>query len=147
VLDIANGREVTIGSFFKPRNVGNVIVVSLIVGIAASIGSMCFILGVAVALFTMFAVIAVLDRDMSPIDAIKASFDVTKNNFVQVLLTYLVVAAVALVGALLCGIGLFVALPVAALIEVYAWRRLTGGQVAELNPQPLPPGPPPQPAQ
>jgi uncharacterized membrane protein len=141
VLDIANGRPVTIGSFFKPRNVGSVIIVSLLVGIAASIGSLCFILGIAVALFTMFAVIAVLDRNLPPIDAIKASFDVTKNNFVLVLLTYLVVAAVALVGALVCGIGLFVAIPVAALIEVYAWRRLTGGQIAELNPQPLPPGP------
>jgi uncharacterized membrane protein len=152
LLDIANGREVTIGSFFKPRNVGNVIVATLIIGIATSIGSACFILGLAVALFTMFAIIALLDRNLSPIDAIKASFDVTKNNFVQVLLTYLVVLAVAIVGALLCGIGLFVAIPVVALIEVYAWRRLTGGQVAELNPQPLPPGgpqagPPPYPAQ
>jgi uncharacterized membrane protein len=144
VLDIANGRDVTIGSFFKPRNVGNVIVATLIIGIAASIGSACFVLGVAVALFTMFAVIAVLDRDMSAIDAIKASFDVAKNNFVQVLLTFLVLVAVYAVGFLLCGIGLFVAFPLMALIEVYAWRRLTGGQVAELNPQPLPPGPQPQ---
>jgi hypothetical protein len=33
---------------------------------------------------------------------------------------------------------------VAILLQVYAWRRLSGGDVAALNPQPLPPQPPPQ---
>jgi uncharacterized membrane protein len=85
-----------------------------------------------------------LDRGLSPVDSIKASFDVSKANFGQVLLTWLVIVATAVVGVLLCGVGLLVAIPVVALIEVYAWRRLTGGQVAALNPQPLPPGPPQQ---
>lgn len=145
VLDIANGREVTIGSFFKPRNVGNVIVAGLIVGVLTSIGFvLCFVPGLIVALFTMFTIVALLDRNLAPIDAIKASIDVAKNNFGQVALTFIVVIAAAFVGALLCLVGLLVAIPLVALIEVYAWRRLTGGQVAELNPQPLPPGPPPQ---
>ena len=38
ILDIANGQPVTIGSFFKPRNVGNVVIASLIVGILTFIG-------------------------------------------------------------------------------------------------------------
>ena len=33
---------------------------------------------------------------------------------------------------------------VASLLQVYAWRQLSGGQIAPLNPQPLPPQPPPQ---
>ena len=32
LLDIANGQPVTIGSFFKPRNVGSVIIASLLIG-------------------------------------------------------------------------------------------------------------------
>ena len=52
--------------------------------------------------------------------------------------------ATFVVGALLCGVGLIVAAPVATLFLVYAYRMLSGGQVAELNPQPLPPGPQPQ---
>nr|CRL76395.1 putative integral membrane protein [Mycolicibacterium malmesburyense] len=145
MLDVANGQPVTIGSFFKPRNVGAVIIASVIVGVLTSIGfALCVIPGFIVVLFTMFTVIALLDRNLSPIDAIKTSFDIAKNNFGQVLLTLLVVIAVMIVGALLCGVGLLVALPLAALIEVYAYRKLSGGQVAELNPQPLPPGPSPQ---
>lgn len=142
VLDIANGQPVTVGSFFRPRNIGNVIVVTLIVGILTSIGfALCFVPGLAVALFTMFAVIAVLDRNLAPIDAIKASFELVKNNFGAVLLTFLALVAVVLVGAVVCLVGLLVAIPVATLIEVYAFRRLSGGPVAELQPQPLPPGP------
>ncbi|MFV9633002.1 hypothetical protein [Mycobacterium neumannii] len=145
MLAVADGQPVTIGSFFKPRNVGAVIIASVIVGLLTSIGfALCVIPGFIVAIFTMFTVIALLDRNLSPIDAIKTSFDIAKNNFGQVLLTFLVIFVVTLVGALLCGVGLLVALPLVALIEVYAYRKLSGGQVADINPQPLPPGPPPQ---
>ncbi|HEX2284598.1 MAG TPA: hypothetical protein VHI10_07185 [Mycobacterium sp.] len=144
-LDIANGQPVTIGSFFKPRNVGSVILATLIVGILTSIGyALCVIPGLIVAIFLLFTTVAVVDRNLGAIDAIKHSFEIAKANFVQVLLTWLMVFVITFVGALLCGVGLLVALPVATLFLVYAYRRLTGGQLAELNPQPLPPGPPQQ---
>jgi uncharacterized membrane protein len=139
LLDIANGQQVSVGSFFKPRSIGNVILATVIIGVLTSIGyALCVLPGLAVAIFTIFAIVALLDRNLSAIDSIKASYEIVKANFVQVLLTWLVLAAIGIVGALLCGIGLLVAVPVAALLEVYAYRRLSGGQVA-LNPQPLPP--------
>jgi uncharacterized membrane protein len=147
-LDIANGQPVSIGSFFKPRNVGSVILATVIVGILTSIGNaLCVIPGLIVAIFTLFTTVAIVDRNLGAIDAIKHSFEIAKSNFVQVLLTWLMSIVIVLVGALLCGIGLIVALPVATLFLVYAYRRLSGGPVAELNPQPLPPqqfGPPQQ---
>jgi uncharacterized membrane protein len=145
VLDIANGREVSVGSFFKPRSIGNVVIATLIVGVITTIGFfLCVIPGLIASIMLMFAIIALLDRGLSAVDSIKASFDLAKANFGQVLLTWLVILAAVVVGALLCGVGLLVALPLAALIEVYAWRRLSGGEVAALNPQPLPPQPPQQ---
>jgi uncharacterized membrane protein len=65
---------------------------------------------------------------------VKASFDLSKNNFGNVFLTWLVMLVTVVVGALVCGVGLLVAIPLVALIEVYAWRRLTGAQVAPLTP-------------
>jgi uncharacterized membrane protein len=145
VLDIANGQQVAIGSFFKPRNIGNVIITTLIVGVLTSIGyALCVVPGLAVAILTFFAVVAVIDRNLSGVEGIKTSYEVVKANFVQVLLVWLSLAAIAIVGALVCLVGLFVAIPVATLLQVYAWRRLSGGDVAALNPQPLPPQPPPQ---
>jgi uncharacterized membrane protein len=135
ILDIANGQQVEIGSFFKPRNIANVVVASLIVGIASSIGyALCFLPGLAVTVFTMFTTVAIIDRNLSAIDGIKASVDITKTNLGQVLLTWLVIAAITVVGAVVCGVGLLVAVPVAVLLLVHTYRKLTGGQVAPLTP-------------
>ena len=143
ILDIANGQQVSMGSFFRPRNIGNVIIAGLIVGIVTTIGFiLCIIPGVIASIMLMFTVVALLDRNLSPVEAVKSSFDLSKANFGNVILAWLVLIATFIVGALLCGVGLLVAAPVATLFLVYTYRILSGGQVAELNPQPLPPGPP-----
>jgi uncharacterized membrane protein len=135
LLDIANGQPVTIGSFFKPRNVGSVLVATLIIGILTSIGQLlCVIPGLLVSLFTIFALVSIVDRNLAPIDALKASFETVKSNFVQVLLAWLIIGVIVTVGALLCGIGLIVALPVAGLFLVHTYRKLSGGQIAPLTP-------------
>jgi uncharacterized membrane protein len=135
ILDIANGVPVTAGSFFKPRLIGPVIIATVLVGIATAIGNaLCYLPGLIVGIFTFFTTVALLDRNLSAIDAIKTSVDITKNNFVQVLITWLLFVVTISVGSLLCGIGVIVAAPVAILFEVYAFRRLTGGQVAPLTP-------------
>ncbi len=135
VLDIANGVPVTAGSFFKPRQIGPVIVATLLVGIATAIGSvLCYIPGLIVSIFAFFTTVALLDRNLSAIDAIKASIDIAKKNFVQVLIVWLLFSVILAVGSFLCYVGLLVAAPVAILFEVYAFRKLTGGPVAALTP-------------
>ena len=135
VLDIANGQQVSVGSFFKPRNIGQVIVAGLIVGIITTIGFfLCVIPGLLASIMLLFTVVALLDRNLSAVDAVKTSFDTSKANFGNAFLTWLVGIAIVFVGALLCGVGLLVAVPVAALFLVYAWRRITGGQIAPLTP-------------
>lgn len=135
IFDIANGQQVTVGSFFRPRNIGNVIIAGLIVGVITTIGFfLCIVPGVIASIMLMFTTIAVLDRNLSPIDGIKSSFETSKNNIGPVLLTWLTVVAVFFVGALLCGVGLLVAVPVAALIVVYTYRSLNGGFVAPAIP-------------
>ncbi|WP_370330174.1 hypothetical protein [Mycolicibacterium hippocampi] len=131
VIDIANGQQVAIGSFFRPRNIGNVVIATLIVGVITTVGFfLCVIPGVIASIMLMFTVIAVLDRNLAPLDAVKASFETSKNNFGNVLLTWLVMVLVIVVGAVLCGVGLLVAVPVASLILVYAYRVLNGASVA-----------------
>lgn len=135
VLDIANGVPVSIGSFFKPRLIGPVIVATLLVGIATALGSLlCYIPGLIVSIFAFFTTVALIDRNLSAIDAIKTSIDIAKNNFVQVLIAWLLYSVVLAVGSFVCYVGLLVAAPVAILFQVYAFRRLTGGQVAPPTP-------------
>jgi uncharacterized membrane protein len=131
VLDIANGQQVSVGSFFRPRSIGQVIVAGLIVGVITTIGLfLCVIPGLLASIMLIFTVVALLDRNLSAVDAVKTSFDVAKANFGNTFLTWLVGLVVVFVGALLCGVGLLVAVPVAALFLVCAWRQISGGQVA-----------------
>ncbi|VEG57390.1 integral membrane protein [Mycolicibacterium aurum] len=135
IFDIANGQEVTVGSFFRPRNIANVIIAGLIVGVITTIGIfLCIVPGVIASVMLMFTTIAVLDRNLSPIDGIKSSFETSKNNIGPVVLTWLLCVAVVFVGAILCGVGLLVAIPLAALILVYTYRSLNGGYVAPALP-------------
>lgn len=131
LLDIADGRPVSIGSFFRPRNLPAVVAATLIVGVLASIGNvLCVLPGLLVTIFALFSTVAIVDRNLSPIDGIRASIDIAKANFGQVLLAWLVSLAILLVGALLCGVGLLVAAPVSYLFLVYTYRKLSGGVVA-----------------
>ncbi|OBF19977.1 hypothetical protein [Mycobacterium sp. ACS4331] len=134
-LDIANGVPVTFGSFFKPRRIGAYIVLGLIVGLITGIGfALCFLPGLIASLFLFFSTVALLDRNLTPVDAIKASFNLVKNNFGQAFLVWLVSFVIVLVGLLLCGVGLLVAAPLALLFEIYAFRKLSGADVAPATP-------------
>ncbi|MEM6108020.1 hypothetical protein AAHS21_17500 [Mycobacterium sp. 050272] len=142
-LDIADGKPVTIGTFFKPRNVGAVFVVALLIALGTVVGSiLCIIPGIVFAFVTLFAIPFVVDRSLSPVESIKASIATTRANLVPALLSWLVQYAVVLVGELLCGVGMIAAIPVAALIQVYTYRKLSGGQVVELAQPGYPAGPP-----
>ena len=131
MLDIADGREVSIGSFFRPRNIGGVIIAGLIVGVITTVGLLLFVIpGLIASIILMFTVVSLLDRNLAPIEAVKTSFNISKAHFGNVVLAWLLMVLTVFVGALLCGVGLLVAAPVATLILVYTYRVLTGGQVA-----------------
>jgi uncharacterized membrane protein len=135
LLDIANGREVSFGSFYQPRNVGSVLVAGVLVGLMEAVGLvLCIFPFFIVLFFMMFWVIALVDRNLSPIDAITTSFNIVKDNFVNALLVALVAVLLVAAGSLACGVGLVVALPVLGLFAVYSYRLFTGGQVAPVTP-------------
>ncbi|OBA63583.1 hypothetical protein A5647_04525 [Mycobacterium sp. 1100029.7] len=148
-LDLADGKPVSIGSFFKPRNIGPVFVAALLVGVGTVVGSiLCVIPGIIFAFLTLFAFTFVIDRSLSPVESVKASIATVRANIGPSLLSWLVQYAVVLVGELLCGVGMIAAIPIAVLIQVYTYRKLTGGQVVALEQPgyqpPVPPaGPPP----
>ena len=95
---------------------------------------LCIVPGIIGLIMLMFTTVAVLDRNVSGIEAISTSFNISKANFGPVALTWLVTLVIAIVGVLVCFVGLLVAYPLISLITVYAFRRLTGGHVTPLTP-------------
>lgn len=145
-LDIADGKPVTIATFFRPRNLGLVLVTGLLIVAVTFIGGLlCVIPGLIFGFVAQFAVAFAVDRSTSPIDSVKASIETVGSNIGGSVLSWLAQLTAVLVGELLCFVGMLIGIPVAALIHVYTYRKLSGGQVVEaVRPAPpvgWPPGP------
>lgn len=145
-----NGQKPTIGDIFSVPNMGGAIGAALLMALASGLASICFVIpGLIVVFFFQWAIFFAVDRGMDPISAIKASSSLSMNNVGPVLLTMLIVFGLNVAGYLTCCIGLFVTVPLAALIQGYAFRSLSGGgapqppqQPGGYGQQPPPPAPP-----
>ena len=132
---VANGEPVTAKSFLTPIRFGPVVGTAILVGIITGIGyALCIIPGIIAMFFLMFSVVATIDKSLSPINAMKNSFELTKSKVGDSIITLLVTYAINLVGVLVCYVGLIVAAPVAQLFLVHCWRRLNGAPIAPADP-------------
>jgi uncharacterized membrane protein len=130
-LDITKGKRVSLGEMFSGIDFVQVIVASLILAVATIIGFvLCILPGIAVMFFTAFTLYFIIDKGMSAIDAIKASVSFVMANAGTLIVFFLACIAAYIVGALLCGVGLLVAIPVVVIAQAYAFRTLQGEQVA-----------------
>lgn len=133
VLDIADGRPVTVGSFLRPRNVPPMMAATLAVGMLAGIGLLlCIVPGVLVMIFTLLYPVAIVDRNLSAIAGIRAAVDLARRNFGAVFLAWLISTLIMAIGGF-CLVLTVLAWPLTYLFMVFCYRRLTGGPVAPVN--------------
>ncbi|MFQ6396061.1 hypothetical protein ACLMAJ_21640 [Nocardia sp. KC 131] len=126
-----DGNKPVFGSYFHFINAGNVLLTALLAFVLTGIGfALCVLPGLIAGFLCMFALHYVVDQDLGPLAAIKASATLVVTNIAPVLLLGLAVMVLTFVGAILCGLGLFIAAPVATIAVTYAYRTLTGGIVA-----------------
>ena len=129
-LDTADGKPVSLGGMFEGWDKGKVIIAALIVSVATAIGTvLCYLPGLVVGFLLSYTIFFVVDRNMEPVEAIKASFSFVTANLGPTILYYLLGILVVIAGALLCGVGLLAAVPIAVLGAAYTFRRLQGQQV------------------
>jgi len=133
-LDVTEGRQLSFGDFFTFRDPGPILLtalllsgISLVLNIVPVFGGLLSVVAGFLLLFTFWFVI---DKHLSPVDAIKASYQLVTANLSTTLLFYLLTAVVLFAGALLCGIGLLVAVPVALLATAFLFKRLLGDPIA-----------------
>ncbi|MEE3849940.1 hypothetical protein VZC37_06325 [Gordonia sp. LSe1-13] len=143
-LDEVSGSKPAIGRFFD-LNFAAVIITAFLVGLGTFIGLILLIIpGIVFAFLAYWSLTFVVDRDMDPIEGIKASFSVISKNAGTLFLLALAVIGLNLVGALLCLVGLLVTIPVTTIATTYAYRYFTGGQIAPVA-SAAPMAPPPYP--
>lgn len=138
LLDIADGKQVGIGSFFAPRNAGpamlTAFLLALLTSLVSAIPYVGFIVSVVVGLVTLFVLPAVVDRTLGVGEGFKQGFAVFQKDVGNSILVYIVTSLMVIVGTALCGVGVLVAAPVASLVVINAYRLISGGRVAPPTP-------------
>ena len=130
-LDIADGKPVSVGSMFEGWDKTKVLIAALLVSVATAIGTLlCYFPGLIVGFLLSYTLFFVVDRQMEPVEAMKASFSFITGNLGPTLLYYVLAVLVVIAGAILCGVGLLVAVPIAVGGAAYTFRKLHGQQVA-----------------
>ena len=130
-LDLTEGRGLNIGDVFRRINFGTVVVLAVLVAIIETIGFILLVIpGLVAILFLYFATYFLLDRDLGPVDAIKASFGLVGHDLGKALVWAVVAFLVSIVGVCACFVGLLVTIPVATIGTAYTYKKLTGQPVA-----------------
>lgn len=130
-LAITRGKKLEFSDLLPTERLGTVIVAGILVSIMTGIGYLlCIIPALIVAFFSAYVVFFILDKGLGAVAAIKASWGFVNKNLGSLIGLYLASALAIFIGALLCGIGLLVALPVVLLAEAYAFRTLNNEEVA-----------------
>ncbi len=133
-LDSVDGKEVNPGSVFAYVTQPNVLVTAAIIAALTFVGFLlCYIPGIIVGFLTVFAMFFVVDKNMAPVDAIKASVSLTTSRLGDTVVFYILGVIVLIVGALLCGVGLLAAVPVVLAAGAYTFRRLHDEPVAPIS--------------
>lgn len=130
-LDITEGKPFLTSTVFKFDKIGSVIVTSLIIAAATFVGTiLCYLPGLIVGFFTSYSLYFVMDKGLAPVDAIKASVNLVKDNLGTALIWYIVGGLVAGAGAIACGVGLLVTIPIFLIGTAFTYKHLTGQPVA-----------------
>lgn len=128
-LVVTRTGRVSFGDFFKIPNLGQVVLASAVLGLAAAITAITIIGPLVVMFFGLFALHFVMDKGMGAIDAIKASIDVVKKNLGSAILLAIVVSIVSAAGSIVF-VGSLVTTPIALVALAFAYRRVIGEQPA-----------------
>lgn len=127
----------------------NYIGASILGGLIVLVGFILFIVpGIYLSVKLCFTSYAVVDKKLGPVEALKASYNMTKGNWWNLALLGIVSVLIVIAGALALLVGLFVAIPVVMLAFAYAYRKLSsdmGSAAAPAAPEPAVPVSTPEP--
>ncbi len=130
-LDVTDGRPFLTSTVFKLDKIGPVLITSLMIAGLTFVGFLlCYLPGLVVAFFTSYSLHFVLDKGLAPVEALKASVNLVKDNLGPAFIWYLVGGLVAGAGLLACGVGVLVTFPLVLLGSAYTYKHLTGQPVA-----------------
>ncbi len=126
-LAIVDSQPANFAQLFSPyRLVFKYLVVSIISGLITLIGILLLVIpGIIFSLKLQFWPWLMVDRNLGVGDSLRESWQMTKGVKLNLLLFNIILVFLTLIGALIFGIGLLVAIPVTQLATAYVYRQLS----------------------
>ncbi len=119
------------GDLWHPQSYLPYLAVTILFGLMMGLGMLLLIVpGLIVLVVFFFSPFIVIDRATGPIEALKASMEITKGHRWQLFLLVLAIIGINILGVLALFVGLLVTIPVTTLTIVHVYRLLAGGAVA-----------------
>jgi hypothetical protein len=128
-LKAARGQPTGFGDLFSGgRFMGRFFVAAIVGSIVIGIGyALCLIPGYILAFGLSLTSFLIVDQDLSGVDALKRSWEMTKGHKVSIFLFQLVGIFVMLAGELACLLGLIlVSIPMMVIGQAYIYLRIKG---------------------
>ncbi|MCU1459389.1 MAG: hypothetical protein JWL73_3481 [Actinomycetia bacterium] len=135
-LAVTRGEKPEISMLTNTDRLGPYAVAAILFFIGAVIGfALVIIPGIIFVLIYMFHGYVIVDSptEISGIDALKASGELTKGHRGELFLLVLILLGVNIVGLLLCGIGLLFTYGISAITVAAAYRMLKGEPLAPVG--------------
>lgn len=133
-LAVLDGRTPYVNDLFSTSRLLPYAIASVLVALIVTAGLILCLIPGLIAMFLLqfygFAILDDRDANPDPIGAMRRSFEVVKGNVGSLLLLALACMGINFIGAMLCGVGLLVSIPISWVAVGYAWRFLTGGVIA-----------------
>lgn len=131
VLLIVDGKPLDTAALFSSDNLGPYIIGAILYSLGTTIGLiLCVIPGIIFAFLGYYWNFFVVDKGLEPVEAIKASINLVKENVGTVLVWAIVAWLLSVVGLMVCCVGYLVAAPVVFIGNAYLYRRLNNEPVA-----------------
>jgi uncharacterized membrane protein len=122
------------GDLLKTEGLGSYFIASILFAIGLYIGLiLCIVPGIIWAVvFHFFGYVCVENPGISPVDALKRSAEITKGQRGTLFGLLVVCLLINVLGAILCGVGLLVSIPVTFVASAYAYRTLSGQSISAI---------------
>lgn len=121
-LKLVRGEQITVADFFRIPNLGAVILVALLLGLASGILSITFVGPIILTFFAAYIIVFAIDQRHGIGEAITSGVRMAVAFPGQTVLVLLLAYVANFVGTLLCGVGVLVSLPLTALAVAWLYR-------------------------
>lgn len=128
------GQKPTLGEAFSVPNMQNVliwaVVWAVVSGLLNTISAGLGIVTAVIGFLTMFAYPFIIDRNQSWIDGVKGSVQMVTQNLGSTILLALALIGINILGAIPCGLGLLITVPMSVAASVFAYRSFSQQPIA-----------------